>query len=60
LCILGDEKCDALVDATLLKEPLEFLLEVKIEIFELAVTHFECPRSTIKNGISKSEKDKGV
>jgi hypothetical protein len=29
-----------------LKEPLEFLLEVKIEIF--AVTHVECPCSTIK------------
>jgi hypothetical protein len=47
MCVLRDEKCEALVvDATPLKEPLEFLLQVKIGSFELGGTYFECPRST--------------
>jgi hypothetical protein len=40
-----------LVDATLLKGPLEFLLKVQIKSPELAGTHFECPRSTKKMGL---------
>jgi len=54
LCVLGDEKCEALVDATLLKESLEFLLEVNIESFELAGTHFEYPRPMTKKETGSS------
>jgi hypothetical protein len=45
MCVLRDEKCEALVvDATLLKESPEFLLQVKIGRFELGGTYFECLR----------------
>ena len=46
LGVLGNEKCEALVDATLLEEPLELLLEVKIKRVELEGTRCECARST--------------
>jgi hypothetical protein len=47
MCVFRDKNCEALVvDATLLKEPLEFLLRVKIGRFELGGTYFECPPST--------------
>ena len=32
---LGNEECEALVDTTLLEEPLKLFLEVKIESVEL-------------------------
>ncbi len=38
LCVFGNEKCEALVDATLLEELLKLLLEVKVEGFELRET----------------------
>jgi hypothetical protein len=41
--VIRDKKYKALVDATLLKEPLEFFLETKIENPEPAGAHFECP-----------------
>jgi hypothetical protein len=47
LCILGDNKCEAIIDATLSKELLKLLLEVKIESLKLVRARFECPRSTV-------------
>jgi hypothetical protein len=38
LCVFGNEKREALVDATLLEELLKLLLEVKVEGFELMET----------------------
>ena len=35
LCVFGNEECKALVDATLLEEFLKFLLDLKVESFEL-------------------------
>jgi hypothetical protein len=35
LCVVGNEKRKAFIDATLLEEFLKFFLEVKVESFEL-------------------------
>jgi hypothetical protein len=40
LCVFGNEKRKALVDATLLEELLELLLEVKVESFELTKPYY--------------------
>ena len=67
LSVLGNEKCEALVDATLLEEPLKLLLEVKIKRVELEGTRCECARSTgdevkKKYGIAPEDRcrDRGV
>ena len=45
LCVLGNEECEALVDTTLLEEPLKLFLEVKIESVELEGDNFQHGRS---------------
>jgi hypothetical protein len=40
LCVLGNEQREALVDTTLLQEPLKLFLEVKIESVELGGDKF--------------------
>jgi hypothetical protein len=39
LCVFRNEKCETLVDATLLEEFVKLLLEVKVEGFELTETN---------------------
>jgi hypothetical protein len=39
LCVFGNEKRKALVDATLLEELLKLLLEVEVESFKLTIQY---------------------
>ena len=55
LRVFGNEKREALVDATLLEELLKLLLEVKIEGFELKIQEDKC---NVRRVFPRSNKEK--